>query len=384
MLREWDQQQALGSHGGRPVRRWFVWVLVPAAAGVFFGVAWIPRGPSATSEPVEAPRRAGSFCCRSAPDPLRASATEEGVATPISASPVAVSYRPPAAVARCRATSSCRGRWSIRRALHVVRARMSRMALATLGMPMVNPDADGLVEVEMLVGDEGVAQSIRRAALVSDTGRRERGEDTDEPGADASWLVGNRGRAMKTYACLTVLVVGLASVAGAAAQDRDVIFFRSGPLDPRPGRRAASAVAGVPFHFELPVDVLAVEPFDVGEPVTGAPYSAEMTTEILQQLADGNRIERRSTSSVSRDGEGRVRREQQLAAIGPILPQGDVQIVTINDPVAKVHYSLDFARKMAIQSPMMFTKRLEGPVRGFPPAKVGGSAGDAYRVAWHA
>ena len=75
------------------------------------------------------------------------------------------------------------------------------------------------------------------------------------------------------------------------------------------------------------------------------PYSAQITTEILQQLADGNRIERRSMSSVSRDEEGRVRREQQLAAIGPILPQGDVQIVTINDPVAKVHYSLDFTPK---------------------------------------
>ncbi|HEY5618523.1 MAG TPA: hypothetical protein VIK60_11300 [Vicinamibacterales bacterium] len=52
--------------------------------------------------------------------------------------------------------------------LHVVRVRMSRMALATLGMPLVNPDADSLVEVEMLVGDDGVAQSIRHAALVDE------------------------------------------------------------------------------------------------------------------------------------------------------------------------------------------------------------------------
>jgi hypothetical protein len=173
---------------------------------------------------------------------------------------------------------------------------------------------------------------------------------------------------MKMYACLTVLVVGLLSVANAAAQDRDVFFFSSGPLDPA-GQAGGVAVAGAPFHFELPVDVLAVEPFDVGDPVTGAPYSAEMTTEILQQLADGNRIERRSTSSVARDGEGRVRREQQLAAIGPILPQRDAQIVTINDPVAKVHYSLDLARKVAIQSPVMFTRKIEGPVRAFPPTR---------------
>jgi len=171
---------------------------------------------------------------------------------------------------------------------------------------------------------------------------------------------------MKTYACLTVLVVGLSSVAGAAAQDRDVLFFRSGPLDPS-GQSGGVAVAGGAFHFELPVDVLAVEPFDASEPVTGAPYSAEMTTEVLQQLADGNRIERRLTSSVARDGEGRVRREQQLAAIGPILPQRDTQIITINDPVAKVHYSLDLTRKVAIQSPVMFTRKIEGAVRAFPP-----------------
>jgi hypothetical protein len=174
---------------------------------------------------------------------------------------------------------------------------------------------------------------------------------------------------MKTYACLTVLAVAMASAAAAAAQDRDVLFFRSGPMDPA-GQAGGVAVAGVQFHFELPIDVLAVEPFDAGDPVTGAPYSAEMTTEILQQLADGNRIERRSTSSVARDSEGRVRREQQLAAIGPILPQRDTQIVTINDPVAKVHYSLDLNRKVAMQSPVMFTKRIEGPVRAFPPTGV--------------
>jgi hypothetical protein len=175
---------------------------------------------------------------------------------------------------------------------------------------------------------------------------------------------------MKSRVFITLLGVVLMSFSGAAAQEQDVIFFRSGPLDPAAGQVGLPPMPGAPFHFELPVDVLAVEPFDLGEPVTGAPYSAQITTEILQQLADGNRIERRSTSSVARDGQGRVRREQKLAAIGPILPQGDVQVVTINDPVAKTHYSLDLARKVAMQSPMMFTRRIEGPVRGFPPAKA--------------
>jgi hypothetical protein len=51
--------------------------------------------------------------------------------------------------------------------LHVVRLRMRRAGLASLGVPLVNPDADGLVEVELLVGEDGVARSIRRTALVT-------------------------------------------------------------------------------------------------------------------------------------------------------------------------------------------------------------------------
>ena len=52
-------------------------------------------------------------------------------------------------------------------ALQVVRVRMSRMAFASLGVPIEYPEADGLMEVEMIVGDDGVARSIRRAAFVS-------------------------------------------------------------------------------------------------------------------------------------------------------------------------------------------------------------------------
>jgi hypothetical protein len=50
-------------------------------------------------------------------------------------------------------------------ALHVVHVRMPRTTLATLGMPIGDPDARGLVDVEMLVGDDGVARSIRNATF---------------------------------------------------------------------------------------------------------------------------------------------------------------------------------------------------------------------------
>src|SRR5262245_26273365 len=164
---------------------------------------------------------------------------------------------------------------------------------------------------------------------------------------------------MKTQILALTLIAQFVSASGAAAQQRDVIFFRSGPSDAIAGAAGFAAADGqFPIAgdehvaFAVPeIQVLAAEPFEGGKTVAGAPYSAEITTEIVQQLADGNRIERRSTTSVARDSEGRVRREHQVIAIGPILPKGDPQIVTINDPVAKVHYSLDAGRKVAVKLP---------------------------------
>jgi len=50
--------------------------------------------------------------------------------------------------------------------LTLMRVRMPRSAFSSLGVPIANPDADGLVDVEVLVGEDGVARSIRRAAAV--------------------------------------------------------------------------------------------------------------------------------------------------------------------------------------------------------------------------
>jgi hypothetical protein len=54
---------------------------------------------------------------------------------------------------------------------------MPRTGLATLGVPLANPEAEGVVELELLVGEDGVARAIRRAALVTTaemSGRRRR------------------------------------------------------------------------------------------------------------------------------------------------------------------------------------------------------------------
>ncbi len=74
----------------------------------------------------------------------------------------------------------------------------------------------------------------------------------------------------------------------------------------------------------------------------GAPYSAETVVEGNQVLADGNRINRKTTGRVYRDGEGRTRREDDR-------PDGSVGI-SIVDPVAGFSYSLDPVNRIAWQT----------------------------------
>jgi hypothetical protein len=50
---------------------------------------------------------------------------------------------------------------------NVVRVRVPRRALVSLGIPVVEPDVAGLVDLEMLVGEDGIARSIRRAVPVA-------------------------------------------------------------------------------------------------------------------------------------------------------------------------------------------------------------------------
>jgi hypothetical protein len=65
-----------------------------------------------------------------------------------------------------------------------------------------------------------------------------------------------------------------------------------------------------------------------GMTVKGAPYSGEEVNETNQMLADGTRIHREIRTTVSRDSEGRTRRE---------TPES----ITITDPVANVTYFLN-------------------------------------------
>lgn len=60
--------------------------------------------------------------------------------------------------------------------------------------------------------------------------------------------------------------------------------------------------------------------------VKNAPYSAQAVSERLQQLSDGNQIERRTRSASYRDSAGRTRHEVRNE-------KGELRTVTINDPV---------------------------------------------------
>ena len=84
--------------------------------------------------------------------------------------------------------------------------------------------------------------------------------------------------------------------------------------------------------------------------VTGAPYSADETTTTTQTLFDGNRIVNSSTTKVYRDQQGRTRVERTLSNIGPVAAEQPRMNVTINDPVAGVHYVLDAGTKTAFKT----------------------------------
>jgi len=102
----------------------------------------------------------------------------------------------------------------------------------------------------------------------------------------------------------------------------------------------------VPFGGRI--DVVRSEGSVLGKVVKGKPYSADSVTESTQILADGNRITSRNEARFYRDAAGRTRSEQKLGAVGPWQTGGDpVTLITINDPVADVGYSLNTADQTA-------------------------------------
>jgi hypothetical protein len=83
-----------------------------------------------------------------------------------------------------------------------------------------------------------------------------------------------------------------------------------------------------------------------GPTVKGAPYSAQAVNEMVQVLADGNRITTSHSSNLYRDSQGRERREESSSGSNPT-----VRSIFITDPVEGVSYTLVTSTKMAHKLP---------------------------------
>lgn len=134
---------------------------------------------------------------------------------------------------------------------------------------------------------------------------------------------------------------------------------------------AASAQGGgrgtAVFHLGT-TEIVNVEPMENVPAIGGAPFTADATTEFSQMLSDGNRIERRFSTALARDGKGRTRSEQDVAMLGPLVvlqkgmnwtaghPMASTQgepprFTVITDPVEGVTYTLDERSKEARRNP---------------------------------
>ena len=155
---------------------------------------------------------------------------------------------------------------------------------------------------------------------------------------------------MPRHPTLLVLVAIVMTAGPVRAQDlpRPAVNVRSpqGASIMGPGQSpSGGARPGAPS-----VGTISLESVDVGKPVLNAPYSAEAITEVVQVLADGNRIEQRTSAIVARDSRGRTRREQHGIALGALVARGDSPIVTITDPTTRTQLNLDQDTKVARRS----------------------------------
>jgi hypothetical protein len=137
-----------------------------------------------------------------------------------------------------------------------------------------------------------------------------------------------------------VMAATLAFCAGAFAQNvspgdpgPNAMFYQSADVGPRGG----VAGAGVFLSTELPGSEKVV---------SGAPYTATVTTEMTQVLGDGNRIDNKTTASLARDSQGRTRREETMGMVGPWQVNGP-KLVFINDPTSQTNYVLDSNKQTA-------------------------------------
>jgi len=104
--------------------------------------------------------------------------------------------------------------------------------------------------------------------------------------------------------------------------------------------------------------------------IKNAPYSADLVTERVQTLSDGNHIRQTASARMYRDSEGRTRREQALNSLGGLAAGANLPtVVFINDPVAGSNYTLNPQERTASKSSWSSAGRGSG--RGMERAAPG-------------
>ena len=118
------------------------------------------------------------------------------------------------------------------------------------------------------------------------------------------------------------------------AQRQFAVQFDLAPLE-----QMAQELLPMALHIGDEALAFAGRELDAERVVKGAPYCATAVHETVQLLTDGNRIVRKQSTQLCRDGEGRTRREVQR--------ESRPALVYLNDPVARERWVLDPERKTA-------------------------------------
>ena len=126
------------------------------------------------------------------------------------------------------------------------------------------------------------------------------------------------------------------------------------PPPPPPGNGNvfffSDAIGPDPIALPDAIGIVGVEGELAGKTVAGAPFTASFSSQTTQTLADGNHINRTTSGMLSRDTQGRTRRDMTLSGVGPWSASGEPkQVSMINDPVAATHYVLEPDKKVARQ-----------------------------------
>lgn len=148
---------------------------------------------------------------------------------------------------------------------------------------------------------------------------------------------------MKPIAMQRVCIVILAASSCVFAQEGQVVISQNAG----PGPVGDVGLGPGPVSFRVGAFGSAS-----GAPVQGAPYSATITNESVQMLADGNRIVQSNTGTVARDSQGRTRQDTSLPAIGNLSATNAPHLVFIQDPVAEASYTLNLTDKTAQKMPV--------------------------------